>query len=110
MLIIVLAFLEAGTFPHNATVQLDAVLVESWGRIVADAERSRNQPGGIWSDEYRELRMLGGLVIDVCGRVASSETERIIAEALDFSDPRLVSFAAIAAVRQGMEPPAQPRE
>jgi hypothetical protein len=54
--------------------------------------------------------MLGGLVIDVCGRVASSETERIIAEALDFSDPRLVSFAAIAAVRQGMEPPAQPRE
>jgi hypothetical protein len=107
VLITALAFLKAGTFPHNAAVRLDGVLAESWGRIAANAERSRNQPGGIWSDEYQELRGLAGLVIDMCGRVATSETERIIAGALNFSDPRLVSFAAIAAVRRGLAPPTE---
>jgi hypothetical protein len=107
VLIIALAFLKAGPFPDNAAVWLDGVLAESWGRIAANAEQSRNQPGGIWSDEYQELRGLAGLVIDVCGRVATSETERIIARALNFSDPRLVSFAAIAAVRRGLAPPTE---
>jgi predicted RNA-binding protein with RPS1 domain len=105
VLVIALAFLEAGTFPGHATVRLNGLLTENWRWIAANAERSRNQPGGIWSDEYQELRTLAELVIDLCGRLASCETEWIIAEALNSSDRRLVSFAAIAAVRRGRSPP-----
>jgi hypothetical protein len=98
------AFLES-LLKCESHAAIDKVRAETWDWIRANVERSQNQPGGIWSNEYQALRQLAGCLIEVCGMPASSRGDRIIAEALDFSDRCVVAWAIGAAVRRGLKPP-----
>jgi len=77
-----------------------------WNQLHARAKSlQRDSPGNEWmlDGEYRKVRALGGVILDLLGCLPGSEVTEALREGVSLVDPRLKMFAVISLLRR-LEP------
>lgn len=78
-------------------------VTESLKKLLKSTARMQKKPGMAWRfyERYEEPRSRTALFLDLAGRLRDPKLTPLLLEAVAFTDPRLVTFAALALLRRG---------
>lgn len=111
-----LAALSDGTLQTDAVGdRLEALtpyVVQSLKKLLKSTAKQQDKPGIAWrfSERYQYNRQRTSMFLDLAGYLSSPKLAPLLEQALSYSDPRLVTFAALSRLRRGELVPAEALE
>lgn len=104
---VIIAAIAQGTIePHRLVGQLDALapfVIKNIKSLMKKAGKHQKAKGIEWrfAEKYYDVRHRLCMLVDLAGRLEHPKLPALLREVLEFADPRIVTFAALALLRHG---------